>query len=209
MHITCPLDNECREFQKVSAIVREGTREVTATVPVRRYYEEDGQSKSYTTYTSERSTIISDLAQALAEPAKPPEPPSMSCSAYMQAYLLAAPAVFLILGGGFSSLAIIISLFSGSGTPSQPFGAPLVLSVAAVVGGLLLARLAAVVRDHASKPLEVEREKYKSLLFEWEAAKGQWDRLYYCFRHDIVFDPGTSKFTTPENISTLVHFRAA
>lgn len=46
---------------------------------------------------------------------------------------------------------------------------------------------------------------YKEYVPYYEKAIISWDKLYYCFRDDIVLNPETNEYTPPENIYTLIN----
>ena len=49
-----------------------------------------------------------------------------------------------------------------------------------------------------------QTKKAKEYTPIYEKAYIKWDKLYYCFRDDIVFDPETNEFVTADNINSLV-----
>ena len=38
----------------------------------------------------------------------------------------------------------------------------------------------------------------------WRSELHRWSHLYYCSRHDLVFDPGTGRTATPAEMQTLI-----
>jgi len=54
-----------------------------------------------------------------------------------------------------------------------------------------------------------ERAKYSNRMDRWRTAMARWDRLYYCHRDGITFDPVTGEHCQPANTQTFVYQQPA
>jgi hypothetical protein len=68
-----------------------------------------------------------------------------------------------------------------------------------VAVGVLSAPISFLILRHRA----IERNKPR--LMAWHATKAKWERLYYCKRDYIVFDPQTNRYARPEHMMDLLH----
>lgn len=189
MNLACPIDNKDDTIQKVSAVVASGQSTGTFSGPTGGTVSYEGKVGSVTGHTTLSGNSTSQLAILLAPPKKPQEE-SYSC-------FLTLLAWFMILAGGgelyvyFANL-LMSGRFSGILGLGGIFDFVLFIIFGAIVWGgfkLLNARKA-----HMNK----EKERVQQNKPIWETAMKKWDRLYYCHKHDIVFDPENGE-TCPSN----------
>jgi hypothetical protein len=75
---------------------------------------------------------------------------------------------------------------------------------AVVGGGLYLVLTLAVLPGQ--KKLEANREaEYRREKSAWDVAIQIYRRLYYCFRDDILFDPGTGATCAPSRLKEYLY----
>lgn len=102
---------------------------------------------------------------------------------------------------GFLSLIIgslvLVSLFMDS--PGDPNEATDLLVGSFMCGIPALLTFAWAISTHRrDKSMHIQQREI------WETAKKKWDRLYYCFRNDIVFDPDLKKYFPPEELENYL-----
>jgi hypothetical protein len=187
MNPTCPIDNKDDAIQKVSAVVASGQSSGTFSGPTGGIVSYDGKTGSVAGHTTLSGSSTSQLAFLLAPPPEPKEE-SYSC-------LLTILAWFMIIAGGAELYVYVANfLLSGEfhGVLGGIFGFILfIIFVVMVWGGLKILKARKV---HINK----EREKLQQNIPIWESAMRKWDRLYYCHKHDIAFDPENGE-TCPSN----------
>jgi len=135
-----------------------------------------GRLGGIATYTSLRSSSVTYLARCLA----PPPGPRVSRIYEIAVLFWGAFAFCLCAFGGL--------LYTGTVIEGR-LGTAMVTAGAA---GLILAVVAFVARDRRLRSHELD-------LAEWNRAMKHWDRLYYCHRAAIVFEPdGVATFPPRE-----------
>jgi len=56
-------------------------------------------------------------------------------------------------------------------------------------------------------PIDRKRkEESKVAIQKWEDAFKKWDELYYCFKHDVVFNPSTNVVIKMDDLSNYCGF---
>ena len=165
----CKLDDR---IEKVTSIVKSHTRTREHTEWLTGYYtDKNGKEQSYSYPRSYDVVEATDLAKRLT----PPQPPQVKSFS----------SCLLILGGVllfFSILTIVFALEFGviKSNEWSLIGELIPVLIPLGLGVLVF------VAKRAHDKRETERVAREILL--WEDAIKKWNRLYYCYRDDIVFD---------------------
>ena len=48
------------------------------------------------------------------------------------------------------------------------------------------------------------REGYDKMQAAWKQRMEIWNRVYYCLRDDVVFDPDSGKWSSPDDLAALL-----
>lgn len=192
----CPLCGDASAVQKASAIVGGGTHEThgssTSTGTGHVYAESSGEkiANSYTSSTvSSYNKSQTVLAQKLTLP-DPPEKPYKSqfeapgCWAWASGILGVAIAIAILW-----NIEPYGDLFDGIG--SGFLGCFIFILLAGILGGGLAAAGTAMANsmNGTDEKYETAMGIYNNELQIYQKAKAQWDELYYCHKHDVVFTP--------------------
>jgi len=81
----------------------------------------------------------------------------------------------------------------------------LVFVIGALVGLWLIYRKATTAEENNFLKAQ---DRYAGEIFAWRKAIERWNRLYYCHRNGIVFDPETNETCEPANIKIFVYQQA-
>jgi hypothetical protein len=163
--INCPMENHSDAIRKVASIVLEGkTSGTTIQADGSRIYVEGSSTQ---------------LASILSLPPKPVEKGgALSC--------------LLIAVYGLFGLSAIVGFFATafgivSGNPSEMFGYSNGLGCFLTILYSLITIWAFNYRKTKDRQ---NRVVYETEINNWERIREKWEKLYYCYKHHIVFDPG-------------------
>lgn len=181
--VVCPVCEHDDQIQKVSAVVSGGVSNVTTGGPVGGIGYGGGHWSTVSGYSMQSGMAITVLAKRLMPPIKPSG--RSSCWMWGCAIYLGLVAVMGFCGG-------ILELFSAdepqsarvASTQEEEADPLAILFTTVIVGGIagyLFYRIAA------------KRQRAQDQLPDWEQAVMRWNRVYYCFRDDLVFDPATGE----------------
>lgn len=183
MGISCPICDKNDRIQKVSGLVQSGRSGGTFEGPTVGGSYGGGKVSvggAYSVLSGESST---DLAKVLEPPSQMSNPKGLGFWTWGCSLLLFVPW-FL---GGFHQF-----FFEGGKDPSYYLG-----TVAGLIG------LIVVYSIHNNK-LEKSKSEYQRYQSAWHKAMNKWNRLYYCHRDDIVFDPEINDYSPPTGMNNLI-----
>jgi len=192
MNIVCPIDDKDDAIQKVSSIVSSGAATGSFSGPSGGAVHIDGKWGYSGGYTTLHGRTITDLAKKLSPPEKP-KLEGLGCLWIPIIYpgvILAGMMPFMLLSG------IIGFLFNL--TIDSP-----ILLVITIPFGLFTAF------SFIKLFLRLDRERKeesKKAIQKWEDAFKKWDELYYCFKHDVVFNPSTKVVIKMDDLSNYCGF---
>ncbi len=185
----CPLCGDASAIQKVSAIVEGGTsvsRGSTTSNGESRIYSEQtgdyiGNARSSATTTSYQ-TSQSNLARKLALPTAPVEPNHTSFEFFPPGWMM-IPLYILGLFVGWPIAEVI------AGEDSLPTTLLGLFCLGPLAGGIAGFLLMMIVNN-----LNGSKEKYQNALKDYQdnlrvynLLLTQWNELYYCHKHDVVY----------------------
>lgn len=192
MDIVCPIDKKDDSIQKISALVAGGTAKGSFSGPTGGVVNVDGKwgySGGYTTLTGGTTT---DLAKKLSPPDKP-KFEGLGCLWIPIIY----PGAILILVGP-SILAVNIN-----GVQYTPSTYPYLLVVFTGIFGIILCFSYIRYFKNIDKR---KKEEINNKTQNWDNAFEKWNKLYYCYKHDIVFDPTNDETINSEKINEYCGF---
>jgi hypothetical protein len=192
----CPICNDIG--YKVSAIYASGTSEthsygsaITYTTP---FSSKESSSISFTPIHM-NSYSISGIAKKVVPPNSPKKPSRVGFTVFL------ILTVLTTLAGGivalsFGYLGIFISGLLWGG---------LLGAIITFIPFFIFIILFLVLTIVFSVRIKSGVKKYNDDLPLWDKAMGVWDKLYYCPKHDIVFNPETDEYAPVDLIHTLVY----
>lgn len=194
MPIVCPIDGKDDAVQKVTAIVKLGTGEGNFSGPTGGVAYAGGKWGVVSGYTTMRGWSISQLARTVAAPARPRQPRGLGTGPWIG--LIAGGLVCAAVAGGFACNTLPFAVLL-EGAESWLICVPVVLvAMACAVAFLVGAGFFLKANTKARKADEV---RYAGEKRAWDDAMEVYDRLYYCSRHDLVFDSATGETCRPED----------
>ncbi len=197
MNLACPIDNKDDSIQKVSAVVASGQSYGTFSVPTGEAISYDGKSGGVSGYSSLSGSATSSLAQLLAQPSEPNKPVGFGI-AWLYLWV-----VGIVIGTviSFVPITIFLGIVKIIGLDINP-GVFTFFGVISQWVGIFIA-FGWLIRKDKEKKAKKE-VIYLKEKFLWEKAIAKWNQLYYCHKHDIVFDPENGETCAP---NSLIKFR--
>jgi len=180
MELICPVCRKDDAIQKVSAIFSSGVQ--ATTLELETYAQ------------SAKGMTISKQALRLAPPAEPKKPGGLHWLLWIVGLILSFLFDWVF---ALSAMILLPSLArEGEASPCTACGCigfPL---------GLVLPVVALVLLH--SFLLKRSKSRYSREFPVWQAMMERWNRLYYCSRDDVVFDPATGESVGPEALGALL-----
>jgi len=196
MNLSCPLDNKDDAIQKVSAVVAGGIASGNFsgfTGGVVNVEGKSGNIGGYSTLTGETS---SNLAKLLTPPSKPNQPSNTNIGIIILIFMVST--LVIGFGGGMLLLSLLFFMSRSEGFIGVLLGGGfLFLAILAGVGLFLLIRF--IIRKDKEHQ-KIGWENYLADKSIWEIAMQKWNRLYYCHKHGIVFDPENGEYCEPPSL---------
>jgi len=190
MNLACPIDNKDDSIQKVSAVVASGQSIGTFSGPTSGTVTYDGKSGNVSGHSTLSGSSTSQLATLLSPPKEPAKP------------------------GGFGGLWVvlwIVPFFAASIIVNLSLLFTYVVSrdIADIVGAVLgtivfvVAFIYLINFDKNKKAKDIV--KYEKEKPKWDKAMSKWNRIYYCHKHDIVFDPESGESCSPSGLKNFLY----
>ena len=183
----CPVCQKDDQVQKITAIVKSGVVTGSFSGPSVGAGRAKGEWVTSVGSTSLHGTTKTELARQLEPPPSPSEPHGLGCWGWIGVLfgLYVAAIMLFTLGLMISSVETVESTSSIWVLVGRAFafGGPVVFVVGIVLAWQRHKRLK-----------EQQTVEYLPALEAWRRAMKKYERLYYCGRDDVVFDPddGTS-----------------
>jgi hypothetical protein len=222
---TCPVCGRNDAIRRVISIVEEGTERTTGTHTTTsetnvsgrqqhwgkneynfpKYMGSSKVSGTATTVDTHEVNLTqqTNLASQLDAPARPPEPKLKDSSCV---------DLIMMVGMPIASIVLTVVIFINSlghndfGQFIYEWSACWTFPVSLIVGELLILFLWRIPASKAAKDTyEVQMAIYeKNELAVWKRKMVIWERLFYCFRDHVVFDPAKQEFCDPPQIKSFV-----
>ena len=181
MKIACPVDEKDDTIKKVSAIYKSDTS-----------YDHETYT-DYEGYDVQRPvTRTTMLARMLTPPSKPSKPNTRfdNCCIFGGLLVIFYPLAGLLMVG--------TSIFFSTVSEGQRLFSVLIILFLILLLYLIFAR------SYVNRLRKRGERAYLVNTRVYELSKDRWNELYYCSRHDIVFDPKTGESCPPQNIQQLI-----
>jgi len=178
MSTLCPVCGKDDAIQKLSAIVASGQASGTFSGPSVGATRVDGKWGTTGGYTTLSGSTVTELARKLASPPQPQ--PKGGC----------VVALGVLLGGLFVLNGLLVS-----GDTSVGLGPALAL----ILVGVCV--IALPIAYYKKEQVRVAAQEEPA----WEESMRKWQRLYYCFRDDLVFDSQTGETCQPDSLTEFLH----
>ena len=191
MSIACPIDSKDDTIQKVSAVVSGGQAKGTFSGPTGGVTYSDGKWGSVGGFSVLSGSSSTELAELLSPPPQPYQDKAW--------WVQHGCGTFLIVMG---VLAAIVIPASGAGDPTTSIFERFL--IASVMGGLWVG-LGLLFRAWGGRQKKVSDEKYSKEMNAWSTAMNRWSHLYYCYKHDIVFDPENGEQCEPAKLKEFIN----
>ena len=177
MNLTCPIDNKDDSIQKVSAVVTSGQSTGTFSGPTGGIVSYDRKLGGVIGHTNLEGGSTSQLAALLTPPQKPVEPHGF--------------------GGWWIILWMVPSLASMF-TAQESNNNDILTVIVWFLVLILLLWWQYVNKDHMKDTYAIKKP-------QWDKAMLKWNRLYYCHKHDIVFDPENRESCSPSSLNKFLY----
>ena len=212
MPTICPICNKEDAIQKVSIVVASGTSSGSFSGPTGGVTYSDGKWGSVSGYQSSYGTLTSNLALALRPPQAPNKPSGFG---FMWVLIILAligsgVCVYNLLFGIAMSIIFGLSQAGNYGNSNQLSPGSLVgvtvsgLFVTTLVFGGLIFVLIKLIRADANKKNK-KMPQYTAEKIAWDKAIKTWNRMFFCFRDGVVFDPTTNETCNVEKIQQFLY----
>ena len=183
--ISCPIDQKDDSIQKVSAIVSANQASSFGTfsgpsVGVMDVGGKVGVTGGYTTLSG-ASNSITNLAKSLSLPSVTEEVKGIGGCLWV---LIVFPGIIITFSIGMG--------FTGVGDLNP-------------LGFLLMVIWLFIFISIHSKLKRESQKKYDIAMDSYNKALKIWDNLYYCYKHDIVFDPVNQKSFSRSEITNYCY----
>ncbi|MGB6882371.1 MAG: hypothetical protein WBD86_03705 [Microgenomates group bacterium] len=186
MTTICPICKKDDAIQKVTAVVSSGQATGTFSGPSGGIAHVAGKWGVVGGYSTLRGETMSTLSQFLSPLQERPKPWLSGCCSKL---LLVVSLLSLPF------LALVLSDYDATPQKTAEF-----IAIVLFVGGGYFFLSCFLKRS------------YQKELVNWADQESQrkketdvWERLYYCFRDDIVFDPKTGESCQPEELEQFLH----
>ena len=181
MDIECPLCHQNNAIQKITGIVSSGTKSGgVGGIGIGLGDSDMGLMIGGTTYSSSLAKLLS-----------PPKKPSRNSSFYNLVGLIAIPLPFVAI----SLLLSTMYDFYQIEKPLSFFWSFIFLLVVPLFLSIMIFKR---IRNKITEETSIKSEL-------WREQISIWNRLYYCHRDDILFDPRTGQFFSPHEILNYIN----
>jgi hypothetical protein len=191
-YIKCPICGEHDAVAKVSTIVKSGSYSGAFSGPTTSVSYSDGKWGIASGVTTMSGTTITDLARILSPPAHPSTLKSIGRGCLYPIYIylgLVVIGILLFIYWGMVGDEVLRNL--------QDYLSLTLCSIFFGAIGLIPYFL-------IKKKINVDQNKYLKYKPKWENAMRNWQRLYYCGRDDIVFDPTTKIYGNSGELNNII-----
>ena len=196
-HVVCPIHGTGDNIQRISGVVSGGQAHGTFSGPTGSVVNVDGKWGAAGGYTTLSGSTISNLAASLTPPREPKK----------RAFGWLATIFMYYLFGSWIVMGVAIAMTPTWLLVSSPQGWISVLGIVGVALCLtfLFIGLGALgFRWYINKNKQVQLE-YPAKKRAWDQAMARWNRSYYCFRDDVVFDPDNGESCRPQDLNQFLY----
>ena len=193
MQPVCPIDQKDDSIQKISAIVAGGSSTGSFSGPSGGMVNVDGKWGYSSGFTTLSGSSITNLAKKLSPPEKP-QIRGLGCLWIPIIY----PGAIVVFAFSMILFAMIYQFIFGFPRESE---FPMWFS-SAIPSTLILVLYV----NHFIKVEKRMKTKSNDEIIVWEKAFNNWNELFYCHKHDIVFNPVKNETINLDEISKYCGF---
>jgi hypothetical protein len=208
-------------IQKVSVVVASGKSSGRFSGPSGGISYSDGKLGSVGGWTTLGGSTSTELAKTLTPPPHPKKG-EFTYPAKIFSALLSIFTIGISCMGGWALIGVVVGVLIIIGMVSyfgveqietnnltggaiEAFGA-VALGLCGGIFGLVAGIFGYIKQRSYSKNLIYEKERAYALeKIAWEKAMNRWDRLYFCHRDGIIFDPISKEASQPESLNKLIY----
>jgi len=198
--VHCPIDGKSDSIQSIPALVAGGNASGTFSGPSGGLTYNNGNVGYYGGSTTLSGALTSDIANALAKPTPPATMGALSLYGWCWIALF---SIITIVGPYFVFRALTQKLVKNPEfrkkvfTPG--FSAAYILFLVAGAG-IEFFPITLLLRKQMNKRLDYPR-RYQ----QWKESCTKWEKLYYCHRCGVVFNPKTNEHFSPDQMHEYLH----
>jgi hypothetical protein len=200
--IECPICLNQDQIAKVSAVYKRGVSETSSSGRAIGVSAPISLNESpYISYMpiSMSGMNISKLSKKLAPPSYPKKK-SFGC---FKLFIIFIGSIFTIGLGLLAGMGVAMSETPGIATePRLSKGLGIFLIIILFFCFVLTWVLIGFLFKRRQNKIDIE---FQSTLKLYNSHYSRWNKLYYCFRDDIVFDPETNEYAPADKISNLIY----
>lgn len=187
----CPVCQKDDAVQRLATLVAASQSSGTFSGPTGGIAYSDGKWGSVGGYTALNGSTSTNLAKLLAPPSKPSQNAATgSClTVYGSIVIFAGIGIFMGV------------LFSGS---NQNVSLLQRILLSAFGGGIFVI-LGLLTIQSGSRKTKLATDQYSKKYEQWEKSILRWERLYFCHRDGIAFDPETKESFEPAQIQEYIY----
>ena len=207
MDLFCPIDKKDDSIQKASAVVAGGQSFGSFSGPTGGTVAYDGKTGNVSGYATLSGNSSSRLSQLLAPPPEPAKPSGFGCW-WILLWYPTIPSLGVMLGFITVSpiLAILGVLWQYVLFPNSNLDLIGVIPAGGVVGIFVGSYFVyRYFKGLENKKKAREEVRYSEEKLIWDKLMQKWDRLYYCHKHDIVFDPENGESCAPSLLKEFLN----
>ena len=202
MSKNCPICGKDDMIRKITSIRTSDETKGTFSGPTGGITYSDGKFGTVGGYTTLSGRSITELANMLSPP---PTPEKYTTPALYIIFPIIAVilAIVLFCSIGMALVFIMTTMVTqliGQSDASDVIGLIIVGFLCFTPIPLLVASLFFIDRNQRVN----SEKKYKEYKPAWDRAIKRWERLYYCYRDDIIFDPKYGDTCPPKLINSFV-----
>ncbi len=201
--VVCPIHGTGDNTQRVPGVVAGGQAQGTFSGPTGSVVNVDGKWGASGGYTALSGSTVTNLAASLMPPKEPKKRAFGWIATFFMGYMWIGFWV-LIIGAGVGGLVYEDVLLMGAGG-TKPLWERAGVALFALVLALIFIGICSLgIRWYIRKQQRVRKE-YPAKKRAWDQAMARWNRSYYCFRDDIVFDPDNDESCRPQDLQQFLY----
>lgn len=194
----CPVCQKDDLVQRVKTLVASGQSSGTLSGPSGGVTYSGGKWGGVGGFSTLSGSTSTNLAKVLTPPTQPKRD---------RATFRTGCGYFLLFG--FVSSIVIYCVTAFSPGIMQEAGSKFMFIftsvLLAVVGGLAFGGPGLLLVISGARKRKLSNEQYPAAMAKWEKAMRCWQRLYFCHRDGIVFDPETNESCEPSQIQAFIY----
>lgn len=203
----CPICKKTDRAQKVTSIVSEGTSRGSYSGSSFGSTKADGEWKPTHSYTSLSGSSRTDLASKLLPPKEPDNPPPFNILEKIVYGWFYIGSIIVALGLGEGAAGLLMTWAVGEGWVDVELSRSIAIAILIAIGLGYFITTVLIIKNYYEKKKQENTDRYERLKPIWDKAMEKYNRLYYCYRDDIVFDPKEGDYNNPRAFVDYLYSR--